>query len=111
MKSKTKLIKVTASAYNLSKNIKVARGIILKPRGLIEHFIENFMFERGISEYQLYVRTGFYLSTSIDLRNDVKTILYYHFEEFELSEIDFYGKDLSDEELVRDFKLLKKVFI
>jgi hypothetical protein len=43
------------------------------------------------------------------LTNEPKLVITYVFTQFPLSEIGYYGKDLSKAELVRDFKFLKRI--
>jgi len=91
---------------------KTARGIVELKRGttLID-FATEFLGERGIVRCTLNQRSENTWTTTpiMILTADPKLVLTYVFTQFPLSEIGYYGKDLSKAELVRDFKFLKRI--
>ena len=88
------------------------RGIVpLKRNETIIDFASAFLQERGVVRCTLNQRDESTWSTTpiMFLLADPKLVITYVFTQFPLSEIGFYGKDLTKPELLRDFKFLKKV--
>jgi hypothetical protein len=91
---------------------KTCRGIMLLKRGqAAEEFIAEFLSARGIVQCSLHQRgdNSWAMAPAMFLTQKPNFILTFVFTQFPLSEIGFYGKDLSKAELLRDFKFLKKV--
>lgn len=91
---------------------KVGRGIVELKRGTtaIEYATE-FLAERSVVRCTLNQRSENTWTTTpiMFLASDPKLVITYVFTQFPLSEIGYYGKDLSKAELVRDFKFLKRI--
>ena len=119
MKAEKQLIKVVGSKTQTMSNGKIettiARGIApLKQDSLV--FIAEFMKARGIDSFSLNQRgdLGEQWATNIlsflaDDKKFVLTKLAYHFTRFPLSDLGHFSKDLSKEELDRDFKTMKRI--
>ena len=89
-----------------------ARGISPLPRGhTISDFILSFMADRDVTTYSLHQRSVDTWATSpiMQLNQEPKVIVTYHFVQFPVSEVGFNAKDLTAEELERDMKKLKKI--
>lgn len=88
------------------------RGIVSLRRGqsLID-FATEFLADRGIIRCTLNQRAENTWTTTpiMFLVSDPKLVITYVFTQFPLSEIGYFGKDLSKKELVRDFKFLKRI--
>lgn len=90
----------------------MGRGIVQLKRGTpILEFIKAFLAERHIVHCTLNQRAENTWTTTpiMFLVEDPKVVISYVFTVFPLSEIGYYGKDLSKAELVRDFKFLKGI--
>lgn len=90
----------------------VGRGIIQPKRGVqILEFATEFLQDRGVVHCTLNQRADHTWTTTpiMFLAAEPKVVITYVFTQFPLSEIGFYGKDLSKTELVRDFAFLKKI--
>lgn len=91
---------------------KVGRGIVQLARGkTVIEFATEFLAERGVVRCTLNQRAENTWTTTpiMFLLNDPKLVITYVFTQFPLSEIGYYGKDLTKIELVRDFKFLKRI--
>lgn len=91
---------------------KTAKGIVVLKRGdTIVDFAKRFLADRNVTHFTLNQRADNSWSTVpiMFLAAEPKTILTYVFTQFPLSEFGYYAKDLSKEEMLRDFKFLKKV--
>jgi hypothetical protein len=90
----------------------VGRGIVQLTRGkvLIDYICE-FLNERNVIHFTLNQRSENTCATSpiMFLATEPKMVITYVFTQFPLSEIGYYGKDLTKEELGRDFEFLKKI--
>jgi hypothetical protein len=116
MKKEKQLIKVVGTSItgvSTGKLVsKKGSGIALLKRGVtILDFIKEFLAERGVVHCTLNQRAeNTWTTTPIMLvAQDPKIVLTFVFTQFPLSEIGYYGKDLSKVELVRDFKFLKGI--
>jgi len=90
----------------------VGRGIVPLKRGVSPvEFIREFLRERGVIACTINQRGDNTWSTTpiMFLVSEPKIVISYVFTQFPLSEINYYGKDLSKAELLRDFKFLKKI--
>lgn len=89
----------------------VARGIVQLKRGVKLHeFIHDFLQERGIVQYTLHQRgDSWAMEPTLLMLGNPKLVLTYVFTQFPLSEIGYYGKDLTRPELLRDFKFLRRI--
>ena len=90
----------------------VGRGIVSLGRGQTAvSFIHDFLRERGVVMCTINQRGDNTWSTTpiMFLMSEPKLVISYVFTQFSLSEINYYGKDLTKEELIRDFKILKKI--
>lgn len=89
----------------------VSRGILqLKRRKTLHALIDDFLKERGIVQYTLHERgDSIAMAPSMVLSGNPKLIITYTFTQFPLSEVGYYAKDLTREELLRDFKFLKNL--
>lgn len=91
---------------------KVGRGIVQMVRGqsMIE-YATQFLGERGIVRCTLNQHSESTWTTTpiMILTIDPKLVVTFVFTQFPLSEIGYYGKDLTKAELVRDFKFLKRI--
>lgn len=90
----------------------MGRGIVQLKRGdTIQNFVREFLAERGIIQYTLHQRgeNSWAMSPAMFLLQNPKLVITFVFTLFPLSEIGYYGKDLTKAELVRDFKFLKRV--
>lgn len=88
----------------------MGRGIIQLKRGItILELIKSFLAERHIVHCTLNQRSEDTWTTTpiMFVAEDPKIVLSYVFTVFPLSEIGYFGKDLSKTELIRDFKFLK----
>lgn len=112
------LIKVVAtlvSGHGSIGSVKltttVARGIQpLKSKQTPSEFIRQFMIERGVQTFSIMRRAdnSWAISPIIDLTGKEKTILTYHFVEFDPEDLGYHAKDLSPMELDRDLPIVKK---
>jgi hypothetical protein len=115
MAKERQFIKVVASYVYTSGSImtsKTARGIVVLKRGdTIVDFAKRFLAERCVTHFTLNQRSDNSWSTVpiMFLWDEPKTILTYVFTQFPLSEFGYYAKDLTKEEMLRDFKFLKGV--
>jgi len=119
IKEDKKLVKVIATIITGnavlgrgSMKTTMARGISQLKRGVtMFEFIKSFMVERGVTTYTLHQRTEDTWATSpiMHLNEEPKLVITYHFVSFLSQNIGFYAKDLTDEELERDMKKLRKV--
>jgi hypothetical protein len=119
IKNDKRLVKVVATIITGSGFIgrghlktTLARGISALKRGdTVPGFISKFMGERGVSTYTLHQRGEDTWATSpiMALNQEPKVVITYHFVEFLSQDIGFHAKDLSQSELDRDMKQLKKV--
>jgi hypothetical protein len=110
------LVKVVATCISENEGSRLetetSRGIALLKRGQsILDFVTSFMEERGISHFTLNQRSEetWAASPVMFLGQDPKKVLLFSFTVFKTSELGFYAKDLSKEELERDLKQLRKV--
>ena len=90
----------------------MGRGIVALKRGQTTiDFAREFLAERGITTFTLNQRgdNTWAMSPAMFLVQSPKLVLTYTFTQFPLSEIGYYGKDLSKAEIVRDFKFLKRI--
>lgn len=91
---------------------KTGRGIVQLKRdqSLIEYATE-FLAERGVVRCTLNQRSDNTWTTTpiMILTSNPKLVITFVFTQFPLSEIGYYGKDLTKVELVRDFKFLKRI--
>lgn len=90
----------------------VGRGIVqLKRNQSARDFAIQFLAERGVISCILHERGFGTLSTApiMFMNTEPKCIITYNFTQFNLSEVGYYGKDLTKVELFRDFKFLKKL--
>jgi len=90
----------------------MGRGIVQLKRGVtILEYIKAFLAERHIVHCTLNQRSEDTWTTTpiMFLADDPKVVLSYVFTQFPLSDIGYYGKDLSKTEMVRDFKFLKAI--
>ena len=90
----------------------MGRGIVQLKRGVtMLEFIKNFLAERHIVHCTLNQRSEDTWTTTpiMFVAEDPKIVISFVFTVFPISEIGYYGKDLSKAELVRDFKFLKGV--
>ena len=91
---------------------KMGRGIVQLKRGTsILEYIKAFLADRSIVHCTLNQRSQDTWTTTpiMFVIEDPKVVISYVFTVFPLSEIGYYGKDLSKAELVRDFKFLKGI--
>jgi len=119
IKTDKKLVKVvatfiTGNGFTGRGTLKttISRGIQQLKRGVsMTDFIGAFMAERGVSTYTLHQRSPETWATSpiMALNQDPQVIITYHFVQFMSQDIGFHAKDLSDDELERDMKTLRKV--
>lgn len=119
IKENKKLVKVvatiiTGSGFSGRGHLKttMARGIQQLKRGVtMIDFINGFMLSRGVSTYTLHQRTEDTWATSpiMALNEEPKLVLTFNFVSFLSQDIGFHAKDLTDDELERDMKLLRKV--
>jgi len=119
IKENKRLIKVVATIITGNGFIgrghlktTMARGIQPLKRGVtVQDFIHQFMTERGVTTYTLHQRTEDTWATSpiMHLNEEPKVVITYHFVSFMSQDIGFHAKDLSDDELERDMKHLKKL--
>lgn len=119
IKENKKLVKVVATIITGNGSLgrgslktTMARGISQLKRGVsMADFIKDFMNERGVTTFTLHQRSEQTWATSpiMALNEEPKLVITYHFVQFLSQDIGFHAKDLSDEELERDMKKLKKV--
>ena len=90
----------------------VGRGIVQLKRGqsLID-FATEFLKDRGVVRCTLNQRSEDTWTTTpiMFVVADPKLVITYVFTQFPLSEIGYFGKDLTKAELIRDFKFLKRI--
>lgn len=74
-------------------------------------FTHEFLSGRGITTYSLHQRSdgGWATSPMMFLDKDPKQVITFHFHQFDLSDLGFFAKDLTPEELERDIKPLRKL--
>lgn len=90
----------------------MGRGIVQLKRGItMIEFIKNFLAERLIVHCTLNQRSEDTWTTTpiMFVVDDPKMVISFVFTVFPLSEIGYFGKDLSKKELIRDFKFLKGI--
>lgn len=119
IKENKKLMKVVATIITGTGFIgqgklktSLARGISQLKRGVTTFdFIKKFMNERGVTTYTLHQRSEDTWATSpiMHLNEEPKLVITYHFTLFMSQDIGFYAKDLKDDELERDMKILRKI--
>jgi hypothetical protein len=116
MRKEKQLVKVVGTVITgvdgARLETKMGRGIVALKRGMsLEMFARQFLAERGIIQATLNARGEdcLAMSPAMFLTSEPKLVITYVFSQFPLSEIGYYGKDLSKIELFRDFKFLKKV--
>lgn len=118
IKENKNLVKVVATIITGSGSGRgrlktvMARGIQPLKRGVpMFDFINEFMSGRGITTYTLHQRSEDTWATSpiMALNQEPKLVLTYHFVSFLSQDLPFHAKDLSDDELERDMKNLKKI--
>lgn len=88
----------------------MGRGIVQLKRGTtVLDYIKQFLADRHIVHCTLNQRSEDTWTTTpiMFLTEDPKVVLSYVFTQFPLSDIGYYGKDLSKAEMIRDFKFLK----
>lgn len=91
---------------------KIVRQIQPLKRGVtVQDFIHTFMTERDVTTYTLQQRSEDTWATSpiMHLNEEPKFVITYHFVSFLSQDIGYHAKDLSDDELERDMKHLKKL--
>ena len=116
MKQEKQFIKVVGTVVtgNVGEKLetKIGRGIVQLKRGtqLID-YAKDFLAERGVIHCTLNQRGENTWSTVpiMFVVNNPMLVITYVFTQFPLSEIGYYGKDLTKVEMVRDFKFLKNV--
>jgi hypothetical protein len=116
MKKNKQLVKVVGTIMTGAEGnrltTEMARGISpLKHRQTMLDFISRFLVQRGITSYAVNQRSEKTWATSpiMNLQSEPKTVVTYHFIEFPLNELGYHAKDLSEIELDRDMKLLKRL--
>ncbi len=115
MRPEKQLVKVVATAISGNEGGRLTsltgRGIRQLGESSLTDFIASFLAERGIVQFTLNQRSTntWAMSPAMFLNENPRLVLTYVFTQFPLSEIGFYGKDLSREELVRDFEFLKPI--
>ena len=90
----------------------VGRGIVqLKRSESVRDFAVRFLEERGVVSCVFHERAFNTLATApiMFMNTEPKCIITYNFTQFDLSDIGYFGKDLTKVELFRDFKFLKKL--
>lgn len=106
------LLKVVATLTSLGAGAKVetsvARGIVGLKRGdSLAAFADRFLSERGFISWTLNERGAKQLAmppSFIELGPTRTLSIAFTFQQFDLSEVSYYAKDLSDAELLRDLK-------
>lgn len=117
VRKEKQLVKVVGSMIsgiddNRSLTTIISRGIVQLKRGTtLAVFARTFLEERSITTCELHSRGDNTIASSpaMFLDQKPKFVITYTFTQFNLSEIGYYGKDLTKVELYRDFKFLKKV--
>ena len=117
IKENKKLVKVVATTITgsgLAGRLKttMARGVQPLKRGVtMFDFISTFMAEREVTTYTLHQRSEDAWATSpiMALNQEPKLVMTYHFVSFMSQDLPFHAKDLTDDELERDMKHLKKI--
>lgn len=116
MKKETQLLKVVGTVITGVDGGRLettmGRGIVQLKRGVsVPDFVREFLNERGIVQFTLNKRgeDTWAMAPAMFLLDTPKLVITYVFTQFPLSEIGYYGKDLSKAELVRDFKFLKRI--
>jgi hypothetical protein len=105
-----KVVAVLLTSKGGGYETTVGRGIVPLKRGVLPpQFASAFLLDRGISCVLHHRGDNSWLTSPMFLAGTSKQLVTYSFTQFSLSEIGYYGKDLSKDELVRDFKFLKKV--
>ena len=90
----------------------MGRGIVQLKRGTtMLEFIKKFLAERYVVHCTLNQRSEDTWTTTpiMFVVDDPKVVISFVFTVFPISEIGYYGKDLSKAELVRDFQFLKGI--
>ncbi len=115
MKPEKQLVKVVGTAISGAEggrlSTQIGRGIVELKDSSLTDFIANFLADRGIVQFTLNQRgeNTWAMVPAMFLNENPRLVISYVFTQFPLSEIGFYGKDLTREELVRDFKFLEKI--
>lgn len=113
--SEKQLLKVVGTVVtdrNGALESTTGRGIVQLKRGdTIVEFMKRFLADRGIVRCTLNQRSANMWTTTpiMVLNEEPKIVITYVFTQFPLSEIGYYGKDLTKAEMVRDFKFLKRI--
>lgn len=119
MKAEKQLVKVVATSLELTNQgqtttNKVGRGIRPLKCPLLE-FMASFFKDREILAYNLHPRgingiTVSWASSPIPFMESSKmSFLTFEFFQFPLSDLSFYARDLTADEQIRDYQLLKRI--
>lgn len=113
---KKSLVKVVATSITKtdgSFTTTLARGVSTLKRGqTLFSFMSSFLTERGLTSYSLHSRSDSanqWATSLIPLDLEPKTLITYHFVQFNQDDIGFYIKDLSQDERERDLKRIRKI--